>query len=313
MVAKHTMPGNRPAKRLVIIIGAAGGVGMEVAAQLQGVYDLVCTVRNPAQREMLRASVPAVSRVVQLDLKDNRAIRNGLKALLANEATDLAAVIVCAAMSPTGPLELAEMDDMVSTLQVNAVSNLAIYQGCIKALRRSKGRLIFIGSYSGKVGLPFTGLYAASKFALEGLVDVMRREVRQWDVNVILIQPGAIRTPMAQKQLTVVPRALAALSPHEKKLYGGLYKQFVRLVDLSYPTSTMPAEVAKCLVKALTARRPKTRYPIGPDARKLLRLSKRLSDRQLDAVCCKIFESVSRPGPVVSTPKRVQRRSAGTA
>jgi NAD(P)-dependent dehydrogenase (short-subunit alcohol dehydrogenase family) len=294
MIKKRDRMSQETARRAVLLVGAAGGVGAEVADQLQGRFDLICTVRNADQEAILRDRISGVSQVVNLDLSDNHAIRHMLATLLTDSSVDLAAVIVCAATCPTGPLELATADALASTLQVNAVSHLAIYQGCIAALRRSQGRLIFVGSYSGKIGMPFTGLYAASKFALEGLVDVMRREVGKWGVSVILIQPGGIKTAMALKQLREIPQALSALSGEQKELYGGLYERFVRLVDMSYPVSSAPADVAKVIVSALMARRPKTRYSVGADARRLLALSRRLSDRGLDAVCDEIFESVSR-------------------
>jgi short-subunit dehydrogenase len=281
-------------KRSVLLVGAAGGVGIEVADQLHANCQLICTVRDKSQAKILKERVPSVHQVLTLDLSDNHAIRARLRRIVADRSIDLAGVVVCAAMCPSGPLELASTDDLTQALQVNAISHLTIYQECMASLRKSKGRLIFTSSYSGKVGMPFTGLYVASKFALEGLADVMRREANKWGVDIVLIEPGGIKTNMAIKQMVRLKQELAALPGRSETLYGDLYRQFLSLVEYSYPVSTSARTVAKSIVAALTARRPKARYPVGPDAKKLLSMSTQLSDRQIDLVCREIFENAGR-------------------
>jgi NAD(P)-dependent dehydrogenase (short-subunit alcohol dehydrogenase family) len=157
------------------------------------------------------------------------------------------------------------------------------------ALRRTQGRLIFTSSYSGQVGLPFTGLYVASKFALEGIADVMRREVHKFGVEVILIEPGGLKTKMATRQLAELKVALAAIDPTELQLYGDLYRQFATLVNRSFPDATPPEEVARAIALALRARKPKTRYVVGADAKHLLALDAVRSDRAMDKICLDIF------------------------
>jgi NAD(P)-dependent dehydrogenase (short-subunit alcohol dehydrogenase family) len=280
----------KPMRRTVIVIGAAGGVGLEVARMLGGSHDLIGSVREEAQISPIQAEIPSASRIVRLDLSDDAQLRAGLDAILKG-VSDLEAVIVCAAVCPNGPVETASIDDLREALEVNLVSHVSIFQKCMPALRRAKGRIIFVSSYSGKVGMPFTGSYVASKFALEGIADVMRREVSKWGVTVVLVEPGGLKTQMVTRQIARLKAATAALGEDERSLYGDRYRQFARLMASSYEDLTPPRDVAKTIRTALRAARPKTRYRVGADAKYLLSLNARRSDRAMDKVCLDVFDA----------------------
>jgi NAD(P)-dependent dehydrogenase (short-subunit alcohol dehydrogenase family) len=279
--------------RDVLVIGAAGGVGQEVVRLLAPRYRITATVRDTSQAGAVQALSTRPITVHTLDL--GAAIEATLDALLA-PINDLAGVVVCAAICPNGPLETTPPTVLRDALEVNLVSHLRIYQRCMPALRRSAGRLIFVSSYSGEVGMPFTGAYVASKFALEGMADVMRREVGKWGVSIILIQPGGIRTPMVTRQMAELKQKTAALEPSERELYGDRYRQFARLMDAGYPQATPPAEVAETIRRALQARKPRSRYRVGADAKHLLGLKRRSSDAAMDQLCLQVFASADQEG-----------------
>jgi NAD(P)-dependent dehydrogenase (short-subunit alcohol dehydrogenase family) len=282
-------------RRDVLLIGAAGGVGLEAARVLSGRYRVTGTVRQASQADVVRAFAPSIAAIQPLDLAADASVEASLDAILSS-TNDLAAVIVCAAVCPNGPLETTPPAVLRDTLEINLISHLRIFQRSMPALRRSMGRLIFVSSYSGQVGMPFTGAYVASKFALEGMADVMRREVSKWNVPVILIQPGGIRTPMVTRQMEDLKRKAAELSNAERKLYGDRYRQFARLLDAGYPTATLPLEVAKTIRRAVQAIRPKARYRVGADAKHLLRLNEQRSDLAMDEICLQFFASVDQQG-----------------
>ncbi len=283
-------------RRDVLVIGAAGGVGREVARLLSGRCRVTGTVREPAQADAVTAFAPKIAAVHTLNLAgaDADAVESSLDRILSS-AADLAAVIVCAAVCPNGPLETTPASVLRDTLEINAISHLRIFQRSMPLLRQTQGRLIFVSSYSGQVGMPFTGAYVASKFALEGMADVMRREVSKWGVPVILIQPGGIRTSMVTRQMAELKRKTAALSDAERALYGDRYRQFALLMDAGYPTATPPLEVAKTIRRALQASRPKARYRVGADSRQLLRLNEQRSDLAMDELCLQFFAAVDPP------------------
>jgi NAD(P)-dependent dehydrogenase (short-subunit alcohol dehydrogenase family) len=281
-------------RRDVLVIGAAGGVGQEVARLLSGRYRVTGTVRETVQADAVKAFAPKIAAVHTLDLAGADVVESSLDRILSS-ASDLAAVIVCAAVCPNGPLETTPASVLRDALEINAVSHLRIFQRSMPLLRQTQGRLIFVSSYSGQVGMPFTGAYVASKFALEGMADVMRREVCKWGVPVILIQPGGIRTSMVTRQMAELKLKTAALSDAERELYGDRYRQFALLMDAGYPTATPPLEVAKTIRRALQATRPKARYRVGADAKHLLRLNEQRSDLAMDELCLQFFAAVDPP------------------
>lgn len=248
----------------VLVIGAAGGVGQAVTQHLLANGDQVtATVLNAAEAESVKAATPGVAQTLMLDLSNADGIAAGLQGAL--DALD--AVVVCAAIGPIGPLETMPIATVRRTLEVNTVACVAIYQAVMPALRASRGRLVFISSFSGKVALPFVGAYSGSKFALEGFGDVMRREAAPFGVSVVLVEPGGIQTPMVKGQLDGALRDRAALTPEQKALYGGLYDTYVKVFQSALGGGGMPpSRVAEAVGTALSAATPEARYVVGDDA-----------------------------------------------
>jgi NAD(P)-dependent dehydrogenase (short-subunit alcohol dehydrogenase family) len=271
-------------KASALVVGAAGGVGAEVTkALLDADYRVTGTVLSQEEETALHDAVPGLRRIVRLDLADASSVAATLRSLF-GPRSKLNAVVVCAAISPYGPLETSSLPALRRTLEINTVSNLAIYQACLPALRVTEGRLVFISSFAGRVALPFVGHYVASKFALEGLGDVMRREASKWKVKVVLVEPGGIQTRMITDQTATLKRDIAALDTKTAKLYGDLYRQFAALNAASYDVAMPPREVARVIVSAVTSRRPKARYVVGGQARSLFELNHTLSETSMDRV-----------------------------
>ncbi|MFY9328971.1 MAG: SDR family NAD(P)-dependent oxidoreductase, partial [Georgfuchsia sp.] len=203
-------------QRTALVVGAAGGVGSEVVKQLLAKgYRVIATVLNQAEAARV---APGVEKTLFLDLSNADSI---MPALQQQSIAALDAVVVCAAISPYGPLEAMPLDGLRRTLEINTGSNVAIYQASMPLLRASKGRILFISSTAGRVAMPFSGHYAGSKYALEGLGDVMRREAHAFGVDVILVEPGGIKTPMVVAQIDGLDGELAKLSPDHAALYRG--------------------------------------------------------------------------------------------
>ena len=263
-----------------LVVGAAGGVGTEVVKQLLAAgYAVTGTVLNAAEETHLRSAAPTVEKVLHLDLSDADSVLRELKQTI----TTVDAVAVCAGISPYAPLEIAPLATLRRTLEINTVSDLAVFQAMMPLLRASKGRILFISSFAGKVGLPFVGQYVASKHALEGMGDVMRREAKPFGVDVILVEPGGIRTPMVVGQREGVGRERAALSPEHAALYGHMYDGFAKLVGANWDTMLEPSVVAATVVDALQTATPQARYQVGEDS-KFLCETARKTDVEIDAV-----------------------------
>lgn len=270
--------------RTVLVVGAAGGVGLEVARSLIEHGDRVIgTVRNNAEAALLAELGDGLAEILRLDLGDADAVLADLRAFF-DRTNAIDAVVNCAAINPSGPIETDSLATVRHTLEVNTLSVLAIYQAAMPALRKSRGMLVMIGSISGKYAMPFVGSYVVSKFALEGLADVMRRESYPWGVRVVLVQPGGINTPMSRAHVPQVEGRMAALSAEESALYGPLYRGFVDRLRVTVPNGAHPSVVADAIADILDQEEPDARYPVGEDAKALAIKLPTLSDHEVDEI-----------------------------
>lgn len=272
--------------KTVLVISANGGIGAAVtrAAILDG-HRVIATVSRAGKMEAFRKEFPGCAHVLALDLSAAERMALELSAVL-RQFDRVDGVVVCGAISPFVPLETTPLTLFREVLEVNCVAHLAIYQTVMPALRESRGRLIFTGSLSGRIGSPMQGAYVASKFALEGMVDVMRQEASRWGVEIVLLQPGNTDTPAIPRASKELTAAIEQLSGQERELYGELYVRMQQLVDTaiaSAPT-TAPDVVAAAALHALTASEPATRYRLGADAEYLIEATRTKSDRELDAL-----------------------------
>jgi NAD(P)-dependent dehydrogenase (short-subunit alcohol dehydrogenase family) len=167
---------------------------------------------------------------------------------------------------------------------VNVVGQVAVTQAFLPALRKTRGRVINMGSIGGRVALPLLSPYAASKFALEAITDSLRRELRPWGMHVSIIEPAAIATPIWDKSRAANEELAKDAPPEAEELYGKLIERIrAETIELSR-SGLPPIEVAKAVEHALTADKPKTRYLIGRAAKGRAAAAALLPDRAFDAL-----------------------------
>ena len=258
----------------VVVTGASSGIGAAVAHRLgQAGYRVFGTVRRAEDSASVeRDGVVAV----RMDVTDGDSIAAAREQVEHHLGTlPLVAVVNNAGVAAAGPLEHLPLDDLRRVLEVNVVGLVAVTQAFLPALRRSRGRVINIGSVSGLVALPFAGPYAASKFAVEAVSDSLRRELIPSGVRVVLIQPGSIATPIWDKL------AGFDLDRYRDTPYAQVLPRVLER-SLRRGRRGLPAEtVADAVLTALSAPRPRTRMLVvrRPLAARLARL---LPDRWLD-------------------------------
>jgi NAD(P)-dependent dehydrogenase (short-subunit alcohol dehydrogenase family) len=171
-------------------------------------------------------------------------------------------------------------EELARQLDVNVVGQLRVLQAFLPALRVARGRLVLMGSIAGRSALPFLGAYAMSKFALEAMADSLRLELAPWGMHVAIVEPGTIATPIWTKP----QRAADALPPQATSLYGERMGAFRRLAAERSSKQAAPVDTVVAAVEhALTSTKPKTRYLVGPDAKRRARVQ-RLPDRARDRV-----------------------------
>ena len=272
-------------KKASLIIGAAGGVGLEVVklllAQGRTVFGSVLHEREAAR---LRTYAPGIDGIVTLDLATCEAAKSLLSAYLRSHVPVLDEVVICAAISPYGPLETSSLDTLRRVLEINMISTVAIYQATLPFLRQSKGRLVCMSSIAGKVAMPFVGYYCISKFALEAAADVMRREAAPFGVRVSVIEPGGIKTPMVLDQRLTIERDRREAPADTRRLYDGLYASYSKYINEGFEGAQDAATVAQVILNALDMQNAPTRVPVGTDAEYFCESAAQLSDEQIDAI-----------------------------
>jgi NAD(P)-dependent dehydrogenase (short-subunit alcohol dehydrogenase family) len=301
--------------RAVVVTGAASGIGLACARRLAASGWLVFAgVRDPGA-EALRALGPhAVP--VRLDLQDGATIRAAADRVAAELSSrgipGLAGLTNNAGVAVAGPLEFLPVDAFREQLEVNLTAQLAVTQAFLPLLRRAEppGRIVFMGSVSGLVALPLLGPYAASKFALEALADALRMELAPWGLRVALVEPGSVRTPIWRKGAERARRIQDAYPPEAAERYGpellAVERHALRLGE----RGIAPETVARAVVHALTAPRPRTRYLVAPPGRAwTTRLLRRLPDRLRDRLLTQALRQVrgqpaTRPAPPAPSGSR---------
>src|SRR3954471_2120855 len=268
----------------VVITGASTGIGEATALRLaRAGFRVFAGVRKAADGERLRKAGSERLHVIEpLDVTDADQIA-AAAALVESElgAEPLRGIVNNAGIGIGGPLEALDLDDFRRTIEVNTTSQLAVTQAFLPLLRKSTGRIVNMSSIGGRVAQPFAGPYIASKFALEGVSDVLRAELLGWGIEVIAIEPGTIATPIWEKSSREAENVLEGLTPEQRDLYGKRLAKAAKMIERQNTRGAPPEKVAEAVEKALTASRPKPRYLVG-DARVLLGLKRLLPTRWFD-------------------------------
>lgn len=253
-------------KKKVLLLGVTGGVGEEVGASLVAAgYETYVTCRGAAQQAVLQAT-NKYTRVILLDLGNMASIDAAFAELRGAGVTSLDGIINCAAMLHGTPLEFATEEEIHRVFQTNVFGTLHAVQLAVPLLRPTRGRVVLVGSLAGSFVMPMTGVYSASKMALEGVVDALRRELYPWGIRTALVKPGAIATKMFFGHLEGVKKELAALKG-DQLMYAPLYRAHERQIPKATKLAVSTTKVAQHVMHALTSPNPKARYFSGIDSK----------------------------------------------
>lgn len=248
----------------VLVTGATRGIGRTTAIRLAtNGWDVFAGVRRAQDGEELRGVAPARISPVILDITDADQVASLEEALPA----DLNAVVNNAGIVVGGPVEAVPLSELRRQLEVNVVGQVAVTQALLPRLRRSRGRVVFVSSLSGRVATPLTGPYNASKFALEAVADALRMEVAPWGIRVALVEPAQTDTDMWRQADGDLESTVALLSPQHRELYGKHIDGYRKMIPRSQRMAKPAETVAATIEKALTDRRPRARYVVGRPAK----------------------------------------------
>ncbi|MEU9076964.1 SDR family NAD(P)-dependent oxidoreductase [Kitasatospora sp. NPDC048538] len=276
-----------PAGRAVVITGASSGLGKACALQLSRVgFHVYAGVRRPEDGERLRAGATGRLTPVVLDVTDEESVRNAVRAIAEPAGTaGLYGLVNNAGIAVTAPLECVPHELMRRQIETNVIGQLLAIQSFLPLLRAGVGRIVNVTSGLGNVAIPYLGAYAAAQFAKEALSDALRRELAPQRIPVVVVQPGAVLTPLWGKMSDEGNRALESAPAPVQDLYSGTFPRFMEANETSARTSrTTPDDVARVVFRALVTKRPRTRYGVGRDAVGSRVLARLMPDRAIDRI-----------------------------
>ena len=197
-------------------------------------------------------------------------------------AGPLRALVNNAGIGLYAPVETLPLDVWRRTFEVNLFGHVAVTQALLPALLASSGRVVNISSLGGKIALPAGGAYSAAKFALEAVSDSLRREVAPLGVQVVVVEPGAVRTALLDSGTATTTQLTAGMTSEQAGRYGRLMEAAVRYAAAFTAGGVSAEQAAFVIARAVTDRRPRSRYTIGRDAAMYTLFSRLLPDRILD-------------------------------
>ncbi|MGH6799067.1 MAG: SDR family NAD(P)-dependent oxidoreductase, partial [Roseiarcus sp.] len=251
----------------VVVTGASTGIGWAcVKVLIAGGFRVFGAVRKQADADRLAKEFGANFTPLMFDVTDAAAVSAAagiVRAALGGET--LFGLVNNAGIAVPGPLLELRIDDFKRQIDVNVVGSLIVTQafapllGVDRSRKGQPGRIVMISSIGGKTAFPFLGAYNASKFALEGLSEALRRELMMFGVDVIVVAPGNVATPIWDKA-EAVDVAQFANSP-----YAAVLAKFRDYAVETGRKGLPPERIGEAVRIALTGAKPKTRYTVTPD------------------------------------------------
>lgn len=287
------MPQSRPTADHVLITGTSSGIGRAtVFALAQEGYFVLAGVRKPADAESLAAEATqrGLSHLVTpllLDItKDSHILEAAMtvRRRLGETGGRFHALVNNAGALVAGPVEAMPMAQWRHQFDLLLFGQVALIQALLPEIRSARGRIINVTSIGGIAPTPMIGAYQAAKAAFEALSDSLRLEMAPLGVKVVAVAPGAIRTPLLQRSMNQFEVAADQLSPELQPAYGDHLRAFGKIASSFDRNAIAPERAAATLLRAVSARRPRTRYLIGADARLLALLKRNLPDSMMDGL-----------------------------
>ena len=273
-------------EELIVVTGASTGMGAATVKELaRKGFHVLAGVRREADAEALRGlGIEGIEPYI-LDIT----VESDIAAIADRVADDplhrpLRALVNNAGVAINAPVETLPMDEWRRQFEVNLFGHIAMTQALLPALLNNSGTVVNISSVGGKFALPTYGAYAGSKFALEAVSDALRREVSDAGIKVVVIEPGAVKTEMAERGIATAQGLEANMTSAQRERYADITAAVAGQARSFNVTGVSAEHAATVIAKAATASHPRTRYTIGRDAAILVRITRVVSDRILDRI-----------------------------
>lgn len=275
--------------KVILVTGASAGIGKETARLLAQKGNIVygAARRIEKMQDLKEAGV----KLLAMDVTDEAAMVNGINEILKKEKR-IDVLVNNAGYGSYGALEDVPLSEARYQFEVNVFGLARLTQLVLPSMRKQhSGKIINVSSIGGKLGEPHGSWYHATKYAVEGLSDSLRMELKQFGIDVVVIEPGAIITEwgsIAREHL---------LKTSGNTAYKDLAQKHAALLARADSAGSKPVVVARTIVKAIESRHPKTRYATGGGAKPLLFMAKILPDRAFDKLMLSIYNRLGAGAP----------------
>jgi NAD(P)-dependent dehydrogenase (short-subunit alcohol dehydrogenase family) len=294
----------------VVITGASSGIGRATALMLADAgYHVFAGVRRSADGETLRTSTDGRVTPLIIDVTDTVSIATAAREVASAVGADgIAGLVNNAGIGVVWPVEMVPLDMLRQLYEVNVVGQVAVVQAFLPLLRMGGGRIINMGSIGDRVTMPFGGPLSSSKHAFASISDALRLELRSSGLHVILLEPASIHTEAVSK---VESDSIHVLVRLQGTRYEKPYREMTRRALARERSGSSPEVVAEAVMQALITKRPKQRYLVGNDARRLAFLDRCVPAALFDLIRMWVLGQTiefraARPRAAASPAPRVQ-------
>jgi NAD(P)-dependent dehydrogenase (short-subunit alcohol dehydrogenase family) len=266
--------------KVAIVTGSSTGIGFETALLLaRSGFHTYATMRDLQKSKNIAEIANAENlplEVLQLDVNDGISIKGAVGKIIA-ESSRIDVLVNNAGYGLFSPLEDVTLDQIRDQFETNFFGAIRVVREVIPTMRRQRnGTIVNVSSLVGRVGLPLSSAYVATKFALEGLSESIRYELNEFGINIILIEPGVIKTNFLEN-LKTADTTLKSESPYAE-LVDRTTKEFGKMMN----SSSSPIIVAEAILSAITSKDPEFRYVVGDDAESIMRIRQNSADKEFE-------------------------------
>jgi len=267
----------------VFITGSSTGIGEAAALHLDQLgHRVFAGVRKESDGEALKGRASDRLVPVLCDVADGTSIDAAVARIDAAVGSEgLQGVVNNAGVARAGPLEHLPIEEWRDQFEVNVFGQVAVTKATLPLIRRGGGRICFVGSVSGRLGSPLMGPYVGSKFAIEGIAQCLRAELRPWRIPVSVVEPGPVKTPIWEKGRAYAEELEQRLGAAAVEQYADQIASTRKSLDVNERIGVSTDKTSAAIEHALFADRPRHRYLVGPPAKVGGTLARVLPDRML--------------------------------
>lgn len=267
--------------KTVILTGASSGIGKEIAQLLANAGNTVLGLSRRANNGQTQSLGQGQIVQIKCDITDDASVKQAFSYITENYPC-IDALINCAGNGIAGAVEETSIEEAKAQLETNFFGTLRMINETVPLMRlQGFGHIINIGSVAGLFGIPFQGMYTASKYAIEGLTEALRNEVRPFGIKVCCIEPGDTQTGFTAQRVYTKATAQTA---YKKQFSAALHSMVVSEIKGKSPNT-----VAKATLKMLKLKNPPVRYVVGFDYKLLAFLKRLMPDRFINFVLYKMY------------------------